>query len=561
MPYEKTVVFFLLTFFLFACKKKESEEILSPEPDPIVPALALIVNEIKVDSVEQLAFTITYKLSTSTTETGINFDFDSLNLVNNKSTYEWQSVLNNGSFYARPELWSYAPQDKFWYRIYYKDESGKKIYTQIYKQDLPKYSIRNEFIVCGKEEYNSIGSFDNLLVLVAYNSDNNLQNYSAKINGISTPASKFETINYNKNHKNIIFDVPENLPLGPAKFQLYYLGKLDYETEITIVNGGLLTKTKHPLNIVSGQFFTHEKRLYTLTGDITGNMFYSWEPINNVWTKLPNPPVALAPSKQPAHSIQDLIYFPPISVSPWGFTDFYYDELVWTFNPETNKWNKITLYHTTEGPHERRMEVQASVVYENKIYCIIRESAMTINPVIEYNKTLIKVFDPLDNSWKELMALNDANIWSYRACVLDNQIYILKAVINKQVSASTDFTNEMFVLDINNKTLIKKNWIDEKEIGVSNPYFVPYKGKIYAYGGLSSSGYFSTYSSLFAVYDPIKNKWQSLSNYGYYTARVSQTDGFLLELNDKLYLGLGYDRYSNGGGSDRNSLIFNLDIR
>jgi hypothetical protein len=132
-----------------------------------------------------------------------------------------------------------------------------------------------------------------------------------------------------------------------------------------------------------------------------------------------------------------------------------------------------------------------------------------------------------------------------------------------QQSATSSFKNEFSILDLGSKTLLKKRWITHKNAGVYKPYLTSFGNKIYVYGGQYSSGYSSLYSSLSAVYDPAMDNWSPVSGYSYFTGWVSQTDGFMLPINNKLYIGLGLDRYTNGNiyGAKNNYSISQFSLR
>lgn len=572
---------FLAFSCLLACKK--GSDIPPVEPKPIeVPQ---IVSDLKIDSVAQLFFTVTYKLAVTTTETGIQFATDSAVLA--KTTGDsgnWKTADYNGSYYARPRFWSYPSQNAFWYRIYYKNEQGNKVYTKIYRQDLVKYLISNYFVVCGKGEYNQhpkdffinfegtpIGALDNALMVTAFNEDNDLLSYRAKINGIDAPTNKISLIETGKAQRNVFFDVPVVLPIGPANFELFYKGNLVYQTQITIVNGGLLRKIQPPVRMIDGQFFTHENNFYSYNvyfTTLTTSYFYRWNTSTNEWVRLPQPPGNFNYRDHlSAQSINGLIYFPPLYIraqAPYSSTNpYYYDEVIWTFNPVNNSWAKIVAAHVTDRLQDRDMDVKASVAYQNKIYCVVHDREIGRDPINAVIKPSIKVFDVISKTWETYIELNDKSVWNYRLCLVDDRIYLLTSGVSEQQSASTSFKNELFELNLNSKKLIKKSWFNHKYAGTSNPALTAHKGKMYLYGGYNSTGYTSLYSSLFAVYTPDEDKWEPVSGYSYFTGWVSQNKGFLLSMGDKLYLGLGMDRYSNGNihAAKINSSIFEVDIK
>ena len=198
--------------------------------------------------------------------------------------------------------------------------------------------------------------------------------------------------------------------------------------------------------------------------------------------------------------------------------------------------------------------------YGDKLYCITSE--LPFEQKGGSAKYQIRVYDPVNDSWTYYMDLPDA-AWGWISVVHANDIYLLAVKPGKQADATTEFLNEFFLLDLPGKSIVSKNWITDREVAVDAPYLVSFNNKIYAYGGHYSTGFTSLYSSLFAMYDPQQDKWSPVSGYSYFTGWVSQTYGFMLPIANKLYVGLGYDRYTNGNihGSKINYSIYQVGVR
>jgi len=170
--------------------------------------------------------------------------------------------------------------------------------------------------------------------------------------------------------------------------------------------------------------------------------------------------------------------------------------------------------------------------------------------------------DPVNDSWAYFMGLPDLE-WGCVAVVNNNQVYLLSSQTDRQEGGNLKYLNEFYLLNIPGKSMVKKNWIADRRIGVLSPYLTSFNNKIYVYGGSSSNGFQSNYSSLFAVFDPLLNNWSPVSGYSYFTAWASQTEGFMFPIGNKLYLGLGIDRKSNGHifGSKMSALVHQVMVR
>jgi len=586
LQYIVIILLITLCFTNSSCKKDKVNTPVEIPPVIQKPGINLFYTALKIDSIQQFSIVLTYELSRGGKSTGIVSALDSLSLAANTSQYTHVDATLRGSQYYFKIQYPYnlPPEDKIWFRIYLINENGEKTYSHVLSQKVALYQVKNKYVVNGKGLYNNhpkdffinyegtaIGAQDNSLIVNAISNDVNLQNYTGKINDRPIAISKIDAASYPPTHKTILFDVPDDLSVGPAKFTLFYMNNLVYTEDITIVNGGLLTAIKHPVSLISsGIYFEYENKLYTYSNygsNASDANFYSWAPQTNTWQKLPNPPEAPKVDYNDAkggRTIKGIVYFPPVMVRPWGiygqYNPYYYEEIIASYDPANGQWNKKTLLRTTNEAEDRTLDVSDSFVFNDKLYCITREFPFAqLSGTI---KTQMRVYDPSINTWEYFMDLPDTP-WYWSAVVNNGRVYLLTTGPGKQESATTQYLNEFYQLDINSKALNKKNWITDKAVGVSSPYLVSFNNKIYAYGGQYSSGYASLYSSLFTVYDPDKDKWAPVSGYSYYTGWVSQTQGFLLPINNKLYLGLGLDRYTNGNiyGSKIKSTIYNLSIK
>lgn len=568
------IILIVLSSFLLTCKKNKQEPPIINEP------VANFYKDLKVDSIQMLSVVISFQLTKPGKVAGILTALDSLSLVDRIQDYMRRDlVFRDNRYYVKIE-WPYnlpPIDDNFWFRLYVNNEDGTRTYSSVFRQAIATYQIKNTNIVNGKGSFNKhpkdffmnyeggvTGTYDNAFMVEAVTTDVNPQNYKGTLNDVSISVNKVDPMVYPTSHKQVVFDVPDDYPLGNAVFKFYYLNKLVLTQQVRIVNGGLLTKDQHLLNSPRWHgVFIHNNELYTfINGFIPSeNKFYKWNPETKVLSMISSPNFSLhIGNVDKAFSVNGVVYFSPANIRPWGIFDqwnpYYYKEVITTYEPASNTWKEIELLNTKDENLDRGLDVLESFIIGDDIYSIVRETPKNMNSA----RCVLKVFNVKDKSWKEHMELPNK---FYKATVLDGKVYILMTDYDVQEGATSSFRNEFMILDLASKSISKKSWISNKNIGTFKPYLTTFGNKIYVYGGNYSIGYNSLYSSLFAVYDPSIDKWNPVSGYSYFTAWVSQTDGFMLPINNKLYIGLGLDRYTNGNiyGAVRNYTISQLSIK
>ncbi len=576
----------ILSAMLVACKKEKDN---SPENDPQKtqePLEKTFFKDLRIDSIQQLSIVISYELADSKGKTGLLTALDSAALIDNVQDWMEQSaVLRDGRYHSKIKWPINLPPygDIIWFRIYQIDEGGKKTYSQVFGQRIAKYEIRNKNVVNGRGadnahpkdffmnfEESEIGNYDNSLIVDAITDDVSIQHYKATINERPAILSRIDP-GFPGTHKKLLFDVPDDVGLGPAVFKLYYEDRLVYQEVLNVVNGGFLTAVKHPESqSYYGNFFEYNGKLYTylnVNSTKEQEFFYSWTPETNTWQKLQAPQeltqFVTSQTNLGAKAINGIFYFQPSNIVYGEGDDDQrprtYEEIIISYNAATGKAGKIRLFKTTKKSEERSLLSLDYFTFNNKIYCISAEGNWKIHGLTSANQ--IRVFDPKDNSWTFLMSLPVQAGW--KAVVNGNQVFLLKSARGKDEYATVGFVNEFYELDITEKRLVKKSWISDREVGVDNPYLTSFKNRIFVYGGKSFTGHTSLYSSLFAVYDPQKDDWSPVSGYSYFTGWVSQTDGFMIPVGSKFYLGLGIDRYTSGNvhGAKINNTIHEVSIK
>ena len=547
------LLLFVLIVSFTSCKKDKSSENTTL---PLKPVIQSFYDGLKIDSVQQRSIVISYELLKKAKTTGVVTALDSISLADRLADYMHQeATFRNNKYFAKIE-WPYnlpPTDDKIWFRLYVEEEDGTKTYSPVFGQDVAIYEVHNKYVVNGKGVYNNhpkdffinydgreIGSYDNSLIVDAITTDTDPQNYRATLDDLPASISRIDAVPSPPTHKNILIDVPDDLPLGQATLKFYYQNKLVYTDNLTIVNGGLLSAFSYPIaRTYSGCFFEYGGKLFTYTNPeplAATASFYSWSPETKLWKTLHGPkdlPYIDLIRLKGGKTINGTVYFDPLMVRA-GATVPTYIEYILSYTPASGEWKEKILFSTTKDSEDRSMLVNDSFVYNDKLYCITEETPNY--PLAGPMNHKIKEYDPANGSWKDYMDLPDKG-YKWLAVSHNKQIYLLNTLTGKQESASTEYLNEFYLLNVSGKSIVKKNWIAETQTGVYAPYLVSFKGKIYVYGGHNTSGYTSLYSSLFAVYDPQEDKWSSVSGYSYFTGWVCQTDGFMLPIANKLYLG------------------------
>ena len=313
---------------LFSCKKSAEVDESTSDTTSKTEESVFPINSIQSVTLNQLSFSLSYKLTIKSVESGVMYSTDSLSLINGQGLNLISSFTND--FYSvNIDLANFPTHAKVWFKVYYKMPNGVKVYGGINKHDLSPYTIQNKYVVHGLGKENShskeyfvnyestqpYGEFDNSLAIATYNVDNNLSSYKATINGVEISISRIDQIPKSKSQNLLTFDVPENVEVGPAKFSLIYRSKQVYSCDIIIVNGGLQLKTNHPASGSSSfaNYFVYDDNLYTYSS--YGNSeseanFYKWTSANNTWAKLPNPPQPFMSRHTSTPIIKGLVYFP-----------------------------------------------------------------------------------------------------------------------------------------------------------------------------------------------------------------------------------------------------------
>jgi len=572
----------IVAIFSYSCKKEG--ELPDQKEEEHEPALVPDIRYAKLESVDLLSYFLAYRLNLVTRESGIIYSQDSVSLAENKGT-EILGTNLAGVYDINIKLASNPSKRQLWYKIFYKDETGKRVYSTLYRHQIPDYLVQNKYIVHGPALYNIhptehvitwgegyYKGVDNSLGIMTYSLDTDAGNYKASLNGIDIPLKDIKSSSKYVNRKVLVFDIPEQMSFGTAALKLFCRNQLVYTDSLTVVSGGLISKTEHPEKGQGNEdIFVQDDMLYTFDCSYWSGAkarFYKWNSETDTWTKLPSPSENFSSGGRIAQAIKNVIYFPPYSEDKRSQAPFLFFEYLWTFNTITNQWTKVTLQSTNDYQKVRAgLSTLACFVYENKFYCI---SSWTRAYSQVYT---LDVYNPADNSFSTVMDLpGGTDIESYRAVVCGNKPYVLVSRVYTPYMSSTINKNEFYEVDLAAKKTIRRNWVIDPEIDwkwneyeqrIVSPVLASYKGKIYAYGGRSVANSNTLHAMLFAVYNPERDLWEPASGYSYHTARVSQTRGLLVSLNEKLYVGLGLNREVIGAVdySEINRSIFRISVK
>ncbi|RYY38073.1 MAG: hypothetical protein EOP46_00265 [Sphingobacteriaceae bacterium] len=547
MPKSISIRICLLVFLLISiisCKKNPSSEPTPIDPEIPTPVNELELTEVDISNVAQNQFSIAFNLKEpSNNECGIFFSDDADKLKTPKESFDVQKgeLNKSGNTYSMDVevlKWNWAKISRVYYRVYLRDDNNDLKWSKIQSQSLATYELFSKVIVKGS------GKINNSLIVQCLSADQYQHHWQSKINGVPLTVSSFVYQPGQTPYVIITYDVPSDLNFGNATYELLNQNNKVYSTDVSIVGGGMVGIYTHPVRTLSDIHFTFNNELYMFneTEDATFDL-YKWIPGSENFNKIAIGDIfkyAFTIRLNKGQQIGDKIYFPPYveqteSENP---EENIYEENMLSLDPITMKWTITPLYTTNDLAKFRGWASNSCFVLNNKLYSVgmINEDFYT-----KISRPLM-VYDPTDKSWKEVMKIpiNDAN--TFATTVLNGKVYLLATRVKSNSQATNYFKNEFYEIDLQGKALIRKEWIaDESVQGTYKPYLFGYHGKVYVYGGLTSLGYNTSASDLFAVYDLQKNSWKPVVGENYYGAVASQSSGFQEIINDKVYIGLGID--------------------
>jgi len=569
----------LIGLLAISCKKAVDW----PEPSRLDE---ISMEGVRSENVGQWGFRVNYKLNGPVGATGVCISADSSVLVGSTGEEVAAMVVVNSNYAATVDFPSFPKANKIFYKIYVQDATGYRRYSQVYGHRLASMVVRNPYIVHGMAVHNThttesfsdydegpYGWFDNSLSIMSALNDIAPENYRAVLNGKALHLATVLPGTKREIRHRLIFDVPQEIPFGDAKLELYHRDALVATEQVHVVAGGLINKqTRYFPEELKGNYASYAGEVYNYAASGTPvprtQFFYKWTPGTNQWAKLPDPPTSV-PTWY-GNGMQELdgtLYLFP-HVTSENSPRFFVEEYMITYHIASGQWRKKILY----SGHDFRqaLEVQDSFVYQGKVYWIA-----TV-PNTSILNDVIMSYDPSTETYERFYQLPYLGDATYKATVLDGKVYLLRSSTRSYMSSIYTNASEFFELDMSGKKLIAKPWFVDKVrrqwiianggAGYLEPYIVGHQGKIYAYGGKLRSEYFDNHMTLFVVYDPTTDQWSPVSDYSYYTARVSQTEGQMLSLNGKLYLFHGINgeihHYSSGRfRHERHGNIYTLDVR
>lgn len=565
----------LVVLLVMSCKKTKDQ----PESS-ILDKISL--EGVRSQNVGQFGFTINYTTEGPVSITGVCISSDSSMLVSSPGEEVVAMLVTKNNYIAKVDFSSFPKTNKIFYKVYVQDASGYRHYSQVYGHRLALMVVRNPYIVHGLAVYNThttksfydydegpYGGFDNSLSIMTALNDVVPENYKAFLNGTTLRLDTLIPGTKNEIRHRLIFDVPREIPFGQNTLELYHKHSLVTREQVQIVAGGLLTRqTRYLTKELKGSYAVFGDEVYNYASSgapvSDAHFFYKWLPKTNQWTKLQDPP--LATPTWYGNAMQELdgaLYLFPY-VSENGRLN--YEEYMLSYHIASGKWRKKVLYAGSN--YRPRMEVQDSFAYQGKVYWIATESNSIVNDIIIS-------YDPSTDTYERFYQLPHSEGATYKATVLNGKVYLLRSGTRSSWGSTFTSANEFFELNISGKKLVPKSWFADKVqrqwiignnfgAGYLESYLVSHHGKIYAYGGRFEREYFNRHMTLFVVYDPATDQWSPVSGYSFYMAKVSQTEGHMLSLDDKLYLLHGingaYDNYGSSGG-DRHGHVYTISVR
>jgi hypothetical protein len=541
-------LFALLSCFLILVSCNKEEHAPEPEVDINKYLDGGIIKNITLNSVE-----FEYKLPYASTETGAFISSDSSKLISSKieGTYT-AAVFDQQQNHYSILVESLKPYTKYWYTIKVKKPDGTSEYSKLLSFETSGFNLRWQDGFTNSVKLEN-GTYDPL-VLEGYNLDTDLLQYSVELGDLPIYyIFKIEKVEDNSSKHNLQILIPWNISVGKKKFSLHYKGKKIFEDEILVEQGNTFDAVKvseqPQLSGADWVYFKYKEKVHIIP--IGSNKQLSiWDPTTNQWESKPVPDAIEMRRKMKGTEVNGKIYFPPfakvsVRADDWAGAPPRYQEIINSYDPANDSWKSDVLY--IGGSSNDLLSTEDMFALNGKLYAIVVQHRYDITGNSE-RKDLLKVFDPTDKSWQEVMQLNIPNLWGYKTIVVQNEIFIVTAEMRSQSSATTYFTNVVYKLDFGSKSITKRAELKIGDTGRGNwgAAVFEYKGQIYLYGGEAGVGYFRAPSTDLYRYDISSDKWTWLRPLA---VNLPSFDHFAYNLNGKVYTGFGY-RTSYERGKD-----------
>lgn len=519
---------------MIGCRKNENSERY------IYNESGLEINNITPNSIH-----IQYKVKTiGLKETGLLFSEDSSVLISHDPTLvKLSSVFVQKDSSYSCNITNLVPYSKYWIQIYFKNASNEITFSKLYSITSAGFNIR------WRDNFSKLVFKGETIDFYGEKIDTIRKNYKILYASISCPL--LEIVPNGNQLFGYVISIPLSVPFGKHSFALYYKDKIIFEDILENLKGTFCEVVKNSKIAGFSNSFCYNNEIYFYYGPGDFGYFWKWNPKINKFTQLSAPNlIPDLPQWEQGSEINGKIYFPPFSCNTAYYTALCaksenVEKYIYSYDPSLGKWEKNALVHNDTIPLYAGL--YASFVYENKLYCFVLHS-------VDGNKTniLLKVFDPIDFSWRTVLnSVPFPQAWGCKAAVVNDKIYVLSSLVSYNNNATTYFKNELYSLDLETKTFVKKSIWDDPDVGSINPYFFEYKKHLYFYGGRHGQGYFTAPENRAHEYAPENDKWYPLSSYYIPSYTSASLGGFLQIVENKIYFGFGFSNFggnSNGWG-------------
>ena len=516
----KKLKFLLFVFgciFIIGCQKKDNVNEIDYK---------FTESEFNVSNITQNSFDIEYKINTNGLKvTKLLVSKDSSGLIFHTTFTSVDPTFDKSDSVYKCSAVGLDLDTKYWFQILFKDVRDSLKYSKIYNSRTKGFNLRwvtPPPRVFKGEEMNFCGdNVDTIRSNYQISLDDNI--WHLKSISLKPDKSYWYTL--------IIPDVS----FGKHSFTVKYKGRLIFSDTVEAFKGGLLSLgSRLGLGGFSNNFI-YNNEIYVYF-DIT--KFWKFNPVSNIWTQLSTPNIVLnLPEYKKGFELNGKIFFPPFTCSE--MTALYCrkspddEKYIYSYDPVLSVWEKHALLNNDSVPVYSGL--YSSFVFNNKLYCFVMHNNAT-----NYSACLLKVFDPIDYSWKTVIdSVPIPDILGCESIVLDNKIYIIVASLSYEEQATKYYKNDLYLCDLVSKTFTKKAIWDFSSVGSLCGYLFDYEGHLYYYGGEFCTGYKPANSAYAFEYDPTMDKWTDLASCFFSFDTGSTFGGFLYDIKDRIFLGFG----------------------
>ena len=521
---------------LISCNKNNEES-------PSFNVNGFLINNITANSIQ-----IQYSINTpGVKETGIIFSRDSSLLVlhgSNLNKVKSSSVQGGQEFTC--QITNLEMETRYWIQVYIMNSEDKISYLKPVTTSTIGYTLM-------LTPYFRRAVKGETIVLYGNNSDTVKNNYKIFYDTLNCQLGYFMP-NGNGLYSSD-FILPLTSPLGDHTVTVKYKGKNIFTNNIEVLKGAFYKLVQIPKLAGFSNTFSYNDEIYFYYGPGNFGYFWKWNPELGKFFQVSAPDISLElPQWEPGWEINGKIYFAPFTCNTAEYGAFCarspnVEKFIYSYNPDLNLWEKNAMMNNDSIPPYAGL--YSSFVYKNKLYCFAVHSEDGNNKHI-----LLKAFDPEDSSWRTVIDSVPFNMaWGCKTAVINDKIYILASMLNSLVS---NYNNELYSLDLETNTFIKKSIWSDSNVGSINPFFFAYKDHLFFYGGnhgWSSSPVSEDHSY---EYSPETDIWTPLSSC--FLPSVSYTTsalgGFLQNANDKIYMGLGWSNWRDGNEDMWGDIIY-----